>query len=79
MTQRYPTYFDGVVAGAPAMRTGHSNLADTQHHRRFESHRPEKARTEDPSRAARYRTAIVARSLQRSWRFATLATVLRTA
>ena len=27
MTQRYPTYFDGVVAGAPAMRTGHSNLA----------------------------------------------------
>jgi feruloyl esterase len=27
MAQRYPTYFDGVVAGAPAMRTGHSNLA----------------------------------------------------
>ncbi len=27
MTQRYPMYFDGVVAGAPAMRTGHSNLA----------------------------------------------------
>jgi hypothetical protein len=27
MTQRYPTYFDGIVAGAPAMRTGHSNLA----------------------------------------------------
>ena len=27
MTQRYPLYFDGVVAGAPAMRTGHSNLA----------------------------------------------------
>jgi hypothetical protein len=27
MTQRYPAYFDGVVAGAPAMRTGHSNLA----------------------------------------------------
>jgi feruloyl esterase len=27
MTQRFPTYFDGVVAGAPAMRTGHSNLA----------------------------------------------------
>jgi feruloyl esterase len=27
MTQRYPTYFDGVVAGSPAMRTGHSNLA----------------------------------------------------
>jgi feruloyl esterase len=26
MSQRYPTYFDGIVAGAPAMRTGHSNL-----------------------------------------------------
>jgi feruloyl esterase len=27
MTERYPSYFDGVIAGAPAMRTGHSNLA----------------------------------------------------
>jgi len=27
MTQRYPQYFDGVVAGSPAMRTGLSNLA----------------------------------------------------
>ena len=27
MAQRYPNYFDGLVAGAPAMRTGHSNLA----------------------------------------------------
>jgi feruloyl esterase len=27
MTQRYPTYFDGVVSGDPAMRTSHSNLA----------------------------------------------------
>jgi hypothetical protein len=27
MTQRYPLYFEGVVAGAPAMRTGKSNLA----------------------------------------------------
>jgi feruloyl esterase len=26
MSQRYPTYFDGIVAGDPAMRTGHSNL-----------------------------------------------------
>ena len=26
MSQRYPTFFDGVVAGAPAMRTGYSNL-----------------------------------------------------
>ena len=27
LSQRYPMYFDGVVAGAPAMRTGLSNLA----------------------------------------------------
>ena len=27
MSQRYPDYFDGVVAGAPAMRTNFSNLA----------------------------------------------------
>ncbi len=26
MSQRYPRYFDGLVAGAPAMRTGYSNL-----------------------------------------------------
>ena len=24
MSQRYPLYFDGIVAGAPAMRTGRS-------------------------------------------------------
>jgi hypothetical protein len=28
VTQRYPTYYDGVIAGDPAMRTGYSNLAD---------------------------------------------------
>ena len=28
MTQRYPLLFDGVISGAPAMRTGYSNLAD---------------------------------------------------
>ncbi|MGH8150096.1 MAG: tannase/feruloyl esterase family alpha/beta hydrolase, partial [Steroidobacteraceae bacterium] len=28
MAERYPTYFDGIVAGDPAMRTGFSNLAD---------------------------------------------------
>jgi hypothetical protein len=26
MSQRYPSYFDGLVSGAPAMRTGFSNL-----------------------------------------------------
>jgi hypothetical protein len=28
MSQRYPDYFDGIVSGAPAMRTNYSNLAD---------------------------------------------------
>ena len=28
MSQRYPRFFDGIVAGAPAMRTSYSNLAD---------------------------------------------------
>lgn len=27
MSQRYPTYFDGIVSGAPAIRTNFSNLA----------------------------------------------------
>ncbi|MFN8094644.1 MAG: tannase/feruloyl esterase family alpha/beta hydrolase [Vicinamibacteria bacterium] len=27
LSQRYPGWFDGIVSGAPAMRTGHSNLA----------------------------------------------------
>jgi pimeloyl-ACP methyl ester carboxylesterase len=27
MSQRFPDYFDGIVAGAPAMRTNYSNLA----------------------------------------------------
>jgi Tannase and feruloyl esterase len=27
MSQRYPAYFDGIVSGDPAMRTGYSNLA----------------------------------------------------
>jgi feruloyl esterase len=28
MTQRHPTYFDGVIAGAPAMRTAYSGIGD---------------------------------------------------
>jgi feruloyl esterase len=36
MAQRYPLYFDGIVAGAPAMRTGHSNL-ETRSYGRLES------------------------------------------
>lgn len=27
MSQRSPSFFDGIVAGAPAMRTGHSNMS----------------------------------------------------
>jgi feruloyl esterase len=27
MSQRFPLYFDGIVSGAPAMRTGHSNMS----------------------------------------------------
>jgi feruloyl esterase len=27
MSQRYPTYFDGIISGDPAIRTGYSNLA----------------------------------------------------
>ena len=26
MSQRFPNYFDGIIAGAPAMRTGYSNI-----------------------------------------------------
>jgi len=29
MSQRYPTYFDGIIAGDPAMRTGYSNIGLT--------------------------------------------------
>ena len=28
MAERYPTYFDGIVVGAPAMRTGFSGIGD---------------------------------------------------
>src|SRR5688572_11058790 len=28
MAQRYPTYFDGIVSGAPAMRTAYSGIGD---------------------------------------------------
>jgi hypothetical protein len=28
MAERYPTYFDGIVAGAPAMRTSYSGIGD---------------------------------------------------
>ncbi|MGD0955804.1 MAG: DUF6351 family protein [Candidatus Acidiferrales bacterium] len=29
MSQRYPTYFDGIVSGDPAMRTGYVNIGNT--------------------------------------------------
>ncbi len=32
MSQRFPDYFDGIVAGAPAMRTSYSSIADRWMH-----------------------------------------------
>jgi feruloyl esterase len=43
MTQRFPTYFDGVVSGAPAMRTGHSNLGLLWHNVTFNQVAPRDA------------------------------------
>jgi Tannase and feruloyl esterase len=35
MSQRYPTYFDGIVSGDPAMRTGYSNIGLTYARKAF--------------------------------------------
>ncbi len=46
MSQRYPSFFDGLVSGAPAMRTGYSNLG-----MRSVSVALSKAATRDPTGA----------------------------
>jgi len=43
MSQRYPAYFDGIVAGAPAMRTGDSNMALAYMHAVFAEFTPRDA------------------------------------
>jgi feruloyl esterase len=35
MSQRYPTYFDGIISGDPAMRTGYSNIGLTYARKAF--------------------------------------------
>jgi tannase/feruloyl esterase len=56
MSQRYPTYFDGVVVGDPAMRTGYSNIGLTYARNAFAqiapkdaSGKPEPAKDFSPS------------------------------
>jgi hypothetical protein len=43
MSQRYPAYFDGIVAGAPAIRTGHSNMSLTYINAAFNEFAPRDA------------------------------------
>ncbi len=66
-SQRYPGEFDGVVAGAPAMRTGHSNLGlawanhtFTQIAPKGENGKPDPARAFSPSDRKLIADAIVA-------------------
>ena len=49
MSQRYPEYFDGIISGDPAIRTGHSNLALGLHDRHVRSPIP---RNSSPIRIA---------------------------
>lgn len=56
MSQRYPTYFDGIVSGDPAMRTGYSNIGLTYARNAFAaiaakdaSGKPEPAKDFSPS------------------------------
>ncbi len=41
MSQRFPLYFDGIISGAPAMRTGHSNMSLAFINAAFAEHAPE--------------------------------------
>ena len=66
-SQRYPEAFDGIVAGAPAMRTGRSNLGLAWANHQFtqiapkgESGKPETARAFSPSERKLITDAIVA-------------------
>jgi feruloyl esterase len=66
-SQRYPGEFDGVVAGAPAMRTGHSNLGLAWANHNFtqiapkgENGKPDPARAFSPSDRKLIADAIVA-------------------
>ncbi|HEY6903059.1 MAG TPA: DUF6351 family protein [Candidatus Acidoferrales bacterium] len=43
MSQRYPTYFDGIVSGDPAMRTGYSNIGLTYARNAFAAIAPKDA------------------------------------
>lgn len=66
-SQRYPSEFDGIVAGAPAMRTGHSNLGlawanynFTQIAPKGEDGKPDPAKAFSPSDKKLIADAIVA-------------------
>jgi feruloyl esterase len=66
-SQRYPAEFDGIVAGAPAMRTGHSNLglawanhALSQIAPKGENGKPDPAKAFSPSDRKLVTDAIVA-------------------
>jgi hypothetical protein len=66
-SQRYPAEFDGIVAGAPAMRTGHSNLGLAWANHNFaqiaakgEDGKPDSAKAFSPSDRKLITEAVVA-------------------
>ena len=64
MAQRYPAYFDGIIAGAPAMRTGHSNLAVRAMRGGVQPARAAGRRRQAAARAGASPTPIARRSIQ---------------